>query len=61
MDTVHTPWLQPDGSFGIDTSDLPLRIGETGSLVVEDSHGSATARFFPILGYPVYLPWFSTP
>lgn len=55
-DISRRPWLNPDGSFGMDTSDLILSIGDTGRLVVVDARGNATERIFIITGYPIYLP-----
>ncbi len=50
------PWLDPDGSFGIDTSDLRLRMGDYGWLEVRDLRGNSTTAIFQITGYPIYLP-----
>ena len=55
-DIARRPWLAADGSFGIDTSDLNLRVGDYGSLVLEDAYGNSTQRFFFIRGYPIYMP-----
>ena len=52
----RTPWIEADGSFGIDTSDLNLDIGIQGYVVMQDAEGNLVSRFFDITGYTVHLP-----
>ncbi len=54
------PLLETDGSFGIDTSDLFLKIGNSGRVTVGDPQGNLTHRDFMIGGVMVFLPQVST-
>ncbi len=55
---TRTPWLEPDGSFGIDTSDLQLMlgVGNGGAVHMTDAQGNEVTRFFQITGVQVFLP-----
>ncbi len=50
------PLLEADGSFGMDTSDLFLKIGNSGRVTVGDLQGNLTHRDFMISGVMVFLP-----
>jgi hypothetical protein len=40
----------------MDTSDLALRLGQTGYVVMTDSDGNTVRRDFAIQGHPIYFP-----
>lgn len=48
--------VSPDGSFGVDTSDLGLGLGDPLQLVYEDPLGNITRLNFAVSGIRVYLP-----
>lgn len=50
------PLQEADGSFGMDTSDLFLKIGYSGQVTVGDLLGNLTHRIFTISGSQVRLP-----
>jgi hypothetical protein len=50
------PLQEADGSFGLDTSDLPLKIGYQGQVTVSDLQGNLTQRNFLISGIKIFLP-----
>jgi hypothetical protein len=45
-----------DGSFGLDTSDLNLHLGDRGQVTYVDSHGNTTIHPFTVIGHRIYLP-----
>ena len=49
---------QADGSghYGMDTSDLGLLPGQSGTVTMTDEHGNTIQAGFTISGYRVYLP-----
>jgi hypothetical protein len=53
---LRRPLQEADGSFGIDTSDIPLEIGNWGRVTVQDQLGNTTHLQFYIGGPRVYLP-----
>jgi hypothetical protein len=56
QEVSRTPWLEVDGSFGVDTSDLKLNIGLPGYVIMDDEAGNLVRRYFDITGYTVHLP-----
>jgi hypothetical protein len=48
--------LLPDGSFGVDTSDLNPLVGDWGYIYYTDRFGNTVECPFMIRGYPLYLP-----
>lgn len=51
----HTQ-ANPSGHYTLDTAELDLRPGQTGSIAITDSEGNIIRAEFTITGYPVYLP-----
>ncbi|MBN1889575.1 MAG: hypothetical protein JW850_16385 [Thermoflexales bacterium] len=44
------------GHYGVDTSDLRLRVGQWGKVLLTDERTNTIQLHFTIVGYPVYLP-----
>ena len=44
------------GHYGMDTSDLTLRLGQAGYVVMTDSDGNTVRQDFVIRGHPIYFP-----
>jgi hypothetical protein len=53
-------WVDASGRYGVDTSDLALRLQQTGSVVSIDDWGNTTTRNFTITGYQSFLPVMSS-
>ncbi len=46
----------PSGRYGLDTSDLGLRVGQRGYVQITDVEGNAVRADFTVWGYRVFLP-----